>query len=254
MARCRTCENPQAAAINTLIAAGTPIRAVARMYGVPRTSLARHASHIRPLERRLGVLPDPPLNLARIDPLEEALELASRAHTERERLKALEQIRAATGLKLRSLRGNPDEEAIELLDRNIFEAEEAYRQGSGGFESTVRALQGLRSAIRQRLDAVKPATIEVPIVVTFAGYNADGTLAEDPPGDDERFPSVGLTLEEYFRGVPARFHHPDRFAVRRRIQLRWAGTKSGPNDVRLSVYETATGALAWASDRGSRRG
>jgi len=246
MAACRTCANPQVDAVNTLIAAGTPIRAVARMFGVPRSSLARHASHIQPLPRRLGVVPAPPIDLAPVDPLEEALQLAERARTERERLKALEQIRAATTLKIRGQRGDPGAEATELLDRNVHQAEEAYRLGSGGFEATVRALQGLREALRQRLDAVKPKDVDVRIVVTFTG--PDG--AELPPTEADRYSAWTMTLEEYFRGTPARFHDADTFIVRRVIPLSFHGKGALPEEV--NVFEIDGGPV-WTNRKENAR-
>ncbi len=239
MATCRTCENPQVERINLLIGAGAPIRQVARMFEIPRSSLARHAAHVMPLARRLGVLPDPPIDLARLDPLEEALELARRANTERERLKSLEQIRGATALKLRSVKGQPDEETLDLLDRNVFQAEEAYRTGSGGFEATVRALQGLREAIRQRIDAVKaPQDIEAPMIVLH--FTVPGE--DDPPTDADRHSHWAMTLDEYFRGVPIQYHDAGRYVVKRRIPLTFHGTEPLPQEVK--VYEI-DGGLVW---------
>ncbi len=53
--------------------------------------------------------------------------------------------------------GDPDEEQLRLLEDNVTQAETAYRAGSGSFETAVRALQGVREAIRLKLDAVNAA-------------------------------------------------------------------------------------------------
>ena len=96
--------------------------------------------------------------------------LLKAAKTSRERLKALEQIRAATALRLRE--ADPDEEGLEQLDRNVAQAAAAYRDGTDSFEQAVRALPGVREAIRQRLDAVRAdEVVEVPITVSLP----DGT-------------------------------------------------------------------------------
>src|SRR4051794_25325747 len=107
VADCRTCANPQVETINALIASGTPIRALARMTGIPRSSLGRHAEHVPPGDRPIGLIPQPLPDPDRVDPLAAALELVARARTERELLK-LEQVRAATALVLRQM-GEPDE-------------------------------------------------------------------------------------------------------------------------------------------------
>jgi hypothetical protein len=107
------------------------VRSVARMFGIPRSSLARHREHVRPLERRLGLLPPGPPGLDRVDVLAEALSLLQRSRTSRERLKALEQIRAATALQLRAMRDDPDEELLERLERNLDEASAAFRDEEG---------------------------------------------------------------------------------------------------------------------------
>jgi hypothetical protein len=63
------------------------------------------------------------------DPLEEAFALAERARTSRERLRALEQVRAATKLALRGRTDITDEDR-RLLAANVEEAMSAYRASS----------------------------------------------------------------------------------------------------------------------------
>jgi hypothetical protein len=111
MATCRSCANVEVERINTRLASGIPIRQVSRMFGIPRSSVARHKQHVRPLERPLGLVPQPPIDLTRVDPIAEALDLLERARTPRERLKALEQVRAGTALVLRAT-VDPDEEQL----------------------------------------------------------------------------------------------------------------------------------------------
>jgi hypothetical protein len=241
VATCRTCENPQVERVNALIAAGTPIRQLARMTGIPRTSLARHATHVPPADRPLGLVPAPPDDPSRVDPLAAALELADRAHTERERLKALEAIRAATALMLRQLSGQTDEEGLALLERNIDQAEAAWRDGSSSFDHAVRALQGLREAIRQRLAALTVSEgVDTQFRVVFTDLEGNPSESAAPPGEPVTFK---MPLETYFAGVPAQYRDVDRFSVERTTHLSWSGSSGSEN---LKVRETATGALIWA--------
>jgi hypothetical protein len=245
VAGCRTCQNPQVERVNALIASGTPIRQLARMTAIPRTSLARHAQHVPPADRPLGLVPAPPEDLGRVDPLAAAFELAERAHTERERLKSLEAIRAATALVLRQASGETDEEGLALLEQNISEAELAWRDGSSSFDHAVRALQGLREAIRQRLDAVRaPEGVPMHYRVVFtdeAGKPSEsgGPLRGEPA-------TFLMPLADYFRGTPKRFHDVDRFTVERTTYLSWIGSTGSEE---LKVRENETGALVWAKGR-----
>jgi hypothetical protein len=137
-----------------------------------------------------------------VDPLAAAYELAATARTERERYKALEAIRGATRLLLA---GDLDEEQRALLDRNIAEAAEAFLTSST-FDNRTRALQGLREAIRHRLDAVPaPGPIEVPLTVSLA----DGSPV---PGTDPG--TVPMTTEQYSQEVVrAAGYSPDLVVV-----------------------------------------
>jgi hypothetical protein len=112
VATCRTCENPQVE--RALIASGTPIRQLARMTGLARSSLARDSQHVPPADRKLGLVPAPPPEDPRVDPLAEGLALLEGARTERERLKALEQVRAASAERSPPARGE-DESVLMVL-------------------------------------------------------------------------------------------------------------------------------------------
>ena len=242
MTACRTCASPQVERVNALLLAGDSIRGVSRITGIPRSSLARHAAHIAPVDRRPRIVPPAPIDLAPVDPLAEALALAERATTQRQRLKALEQIRSATALALRRM-SQPDEAQLRLLDRNLAAAEEAYRD-QATFEEAVRGLQGVREAIRQRLDAVRvPDMIEVPVKISFY------TAGEEPSADDDSEPGTPwpMMAETYFRGIPERFRDLERYVVKRTIRMSWHGT--GPLSEDIKVYEVGTNALAWASLR-----
>jgi transposase-like protein len=239
VASCKTCSHPAVSQINVALAAGSSVRSVARMFGIPRSSLARHREHVRPLERRLGLLPPGPPGLDRVDVLAEALSLLQRSRTSRERLKALEQIRAATALQLRAMRDDPDEELLERLERNLDEASAAFRDEEG-FEQAVRALQGVREAVRQRLDAVRLAeTIELPIEVVWS----DGTSVHGRPA----IAPMKLSAADYWKGIPTRYRDADRFTVKRVIQLGW------PPEVATETIEIREGsALAWTNEGGNR--
>jgi hypothetical protein len=89
--------------------------------------------------------------------LGEAFKLAEKARTARERLRALEQVRRATKLRLRGVT-DLDVGDHELLDNNIRAAEDAYR-AAPDFETAARALSGWREALAQRLDAVRRPTV-----------------------------------------------------------------------------------------------
>jgi len=236
MAACRTCENPQVDRINALLAAGGSVRGVARMFTIPRSSLARHAQHVEPNDRRLGIVPQAPPEDPRVDPLEEAQALLKAAVTERERLKALEQVRAAVALRLREM-DEPDEEVLELLDESLSLAELAYRSGSrtGSFERSIRGLQGVREAIRQRIDVVRGSEM---IDVRFSVTHPDGTL-------DYESGTYPTPVVRYFAGVPSRFHDHGRYRVDRTIHLAFP-----PNEATqtLRVYEIASGGLVWTKD------
>ena len=237
--RCSVCDLPAVSRINALLGSGTPVRQVARLTGVPRSTLARHAEHVRPLERRLGLVPPGPPGLDRVDVLAEALSLLQRSRTSRERLKALEQIRAATALQLRAMREDPDEELLERLERNLDEASAAFRDEEG-FEQAVRALQGVREAMRQRLDAVRSAEqIEVPFEVVWGdGTSVHGRAAAMP---------MKLSVANYWKGIATRFRDVDRFTVKRVIQLGW------PPETATETIEVREGsALAWTNEGGKR--
>jgi hypothetical protein len=134
-----------------------------------------------------------------------------RAKTERERLKGLEAVRASTVLALRAM-GEPDEEALELLERNLEQAEQAFMDTSGGFEVATRALQGVREAIRQRMEIVRvDGEIETSMSLSFTDENGKVVL----PGKPGK--SFSVSAAEYFRGTPARFHDPTRFRIERTI-------------------------------------
>lgn len=229
--RCSICANPQVSEVDVLLASGTSIRGVARMYGLARTTLARHREHVAPLDQKFGVIRAPVGPPGSGDPLEEAFALAERSRTPRERLRALEQVRSATKLKLRGA-NTPDREALELLDANIAAAEAAFRSAAD-FETAARGLGGWREAITQRLDAVRhPSAIEVPVRVS----SADGKAL---PGPEQ---VVQMDPETYWAGVPRRFRDSSRFVVHRMIGLSFTSTR--PAEA-IKVRDVTSGALVW---------
>jgi hypothetical protein len=126
MTRCSICSFPQVKEVDVLLASGTSMREVARLYGFSRTTVARHRQHVPPPRTRFGVIANEAGPDGSADPLTEALLLAERARTPRERLRALEQVRGATKLALRGV--GVDDEGLDLLDRNIRDAKGAYRE------------------------------------------------------------------------------------------------------------------------------
>jgi hypothetical protein len=226
LASCRTCQNPQVERINALLAARTPIRRVSQ--NVPRSSLARHAQHVPPNDRRLGLVPPGPPEPDRIDPLTAGVELLERAMTERERLKALEQVRAATYLALREMGNDPDEALLERMETNVRQAEEAFR-GTEGFEQAVRSLQGIREALAHKLAAARVAEhIDVALSVTGLGL---------PAAEPQM---IRLTAREHFRDVPRRFRDA-RYGVSRIVTLALDGKMTEVIEVREGTT------LAWTN-------
>jgi hypothetical protein len=240
--RCTVCSFPQVNEVDVLLSTGSSIRKVARMYGAARSTLARHRRHIAAASAPFAVIPghgDPP---GTPDPLSEAFALAEKARTPRERLRALEQVRAASKLQLRGV-ADPDAGDRELLDGNIRAAEHAYR-AAADFETAARALSGWREALAQRLDAV-PAPDGVPVQCVVCFVDDEGNVSE-AGGPFRREPVTFLEpLSAYFAGVPRRFHDPERYRVARTIHLAFAPDE-GHQDVK--VYETASNALVWAKD------
>jgi hypothetical protein len=229
--RCMTCSFPQVEDVNRLLSTGTSARRVAHLYGLSRSSVTRHAKHVARSGKRLAVIRTEDAPSGPPDPLDEALALAARARTPRERLRALEQVRAATRLKLRGV-SDLDRDSKELLNSNITQAEGAYRDAPD-FETAVRGLSGLREAIMQRLDALPPeGTFRVPFVIAFA----DGRPFSEAMRE--------ITPTEYWEGVPQRFRDRERFTVIRTIALSLVGKGS----TAIKVCDQ-TGALVWASDR-----
>jgi hypothetical protein len=238
--RCSVCEFPQVAAVDVLLGSGSSVRSVARLHGLARTTVGRHAAHTTPASRRFAVIEGTGGPNGPADPLAEAFALAERAKTPRERIRALEQVRGATKLRLRGV-FDLDADDHELLDSNIRAAEAAFRDAPD-FETAARALSGWREAILQRLDAVK-APEGIPMQFRLVFTDEEGNVSE--PAAPRREPATFLMpLADYFRRTPRRFHDPDRFRVERTIHLEWNGT--GHQD--LKVYEVGSNALVWAKD------
>lgn len=131
-----------------------------------------------------------------------------------------------------------DPEDRRLLDRNIDEAEQAYRLASD-FETQARALSGWRESLLHRLEAVQAAdAIHTRLIVSWPGSDpeAEGTPTAMRPGD-------------YWQGIPARLRDVDRFRVERTIRLRFAVAAHGePADVSIKVRDR-DGVLVWANER-----
>jgi hypothetical protein len=234
--RCSVCDHAERPQVDALLTSGTSVRSVAQMFGIPRTTLGRHKAHAHELPRRFALIRGQDGPDGQADPLSEAIGLAARARTPREKLRGLEQVRAATKLKLRGVELDP--EARALLDRNIAEAEAAYK-AAGDFETQARALSGWRESLLHRLEAVETAdAIHTRLVVTYPGSDpeTEGTPIAMRPGD-------------YWSQVPARLRDPDRFRVERTIRLRYAVVSHGDRpDVEVRVRDR-DGVLVWANER-----
>lgn len=224
--------------VDTLLGAGSSLRDVARISGIPRTTLARHRQHAQVTASKLALIrtgdvpgwPGGPL-----DPLAEALALSKRARPTASSSRSRRPSDPPALSKSAPSAAATLTRMLEQLDANIVEAAQLYRR-VGGFENEFRGLAGHREAIRLRLGTVRaPGVIDVPVVVTMV----DGT----PVSGEQASWRVGL--EQYFQGVPARYRDADRFTVQRKVELRWLG---GSWKQELSVYEIETGALVWAKE------
>ena len=80
------------------------------------------------------------------------------------------------------------------------------------FETRVRALQGLRVSLAQRLDSTPVGVIETELVVA----QSDGTPMGSPA-------PLQMTPEHYWRGVPQRYRN-ERYLVERVLQLQFGKT------------------------------
>ncbi len=246
--RCSICESSQVKHIDELLGTGASIREVARVTGLSRTTLGRHGKHRSPTSGGLALIPGDDDQDGPTDPLGEAFALAERARTPRERLRALEQIRAATKLALRG-RTDLTQEDRDLLAKNIEDALAAY-EASPDFETSARALAGWRESIAQRLDATdedEPFAVNYPSLSFADGSPAmprwlDNDYVDGDADDAERHETYIVPAARYWSGVPQRYRDRTRFVVSRRISLSLA--VSIPQEIR--VYK-ADGVLVWAT-------
>jgi hypothetical protein len=186
-----------------------------------------------PSRTKLGVIRGDDEPSGPDDPLAEAFKLAEQARTPRERLRAAEQIRGATKLRLRRI--DPEAEDRKLLDANVLQARDLYVE-SPDFETRARALAGWRESILQRLDAVQEAeSIEVPPVII--GLH-DGTIL-----GTGRTP-LQVAPDQYWRGVPRQFRDMERYIVTRKIRLHFGG--GGKSDEEVKVYD-GNSVLVWTN-------
>jgi hypothetical protein len=139
-----------------------------------------------------------------------------RASSERERLRALESVRAALELQLRDFARTraalkaPTAEQVTQLEINVRDAEAAYERVAGGsFDTALRALQGVRSAVAA-LKAATARQLEDPIAVPLTTFEGDpvGTLML----------SASATLDTW--GVPAKYRTG---GYRVRVTMSFAG-------------------------------
>jgi hypothetical protein len=234
------CRSPARERLETLLETGSSYRAVERLEGVRRASLARHhQQHMQPASRHLAVVPGvPEADTTAVDPMREAVKLFERAKTRREQLKAAQAVRRAAALALKALGGEADADLLAQLDDNVATAARLFRQ-QDGFEGALAGLEGVRESIRHKLDATRE---DEPLQVEMSVTLADGS----PRGEPTRYTS---SAAEVYRGVPVRFRDPSRFTVQRLIRLKWPGSPIPDDrpDKEIRVYETATSALVWAS-------
>jgi hypothetical protein len=180
--KCTVCSFPQVSEVDVLLGTGTSVRKVSQLYGLARSTVARHRAHIAAAIAPFAVIRGQADPGGTSDPLAEAFLLAERARTPRERVRALEQIRSATKLRLRGV-PELDADDHELLDGNVQAAEAAYRDAPD-FETAARALSGWRESLMQRLDAVKaPEGIPMQYRVIFTDEEGNHSEPSAPRGE-----------------------------------------------------------------------
>jgi hypothetical protein len=228
------------AEIDALLAAGSSVRSVARMYHLARTSLGRHARHVAPAGRPV-LVPGPPPEVPRVDPLQAALQLFEQAKTSRQQLRSAEAVRAATRLALKSV-DQLDAEHLERLDSNVATAEALFRS-SPNYEEQLRSLAGLREAVRQRIDAIRAGDVIVVIpTFAFCAYRDDVSMG--PPVVQSECAPFRLSAATYWAGVPAQFRDLGRYTAERSIDLAWIPEEGRQH---VKVRELATGAVVWSA-------
>jgi hypothetical protein len=204
---------------------------VARLYNLSRSSVTRHVAHVLPGRLRFALIEGQADPTESSDPLSEAFGLVAKARTPAERLRALEQVRAATRLRMRGF-DLADEADHVLLDSNVREAEAAYRE-AGSFDVAARALSGWREALAQRLDATQnEGTIEVPIVITMS----DGTPTGSGGGIWKMRP------DQYWAEVPKRFRSVEKTAAPESSASPVFGEDPRPQEIK--VFDR-TGVVVW---------
>jgi hypothetical protein len=163
------------------------------------------------------------------DPLEEALALLERATDARSRLRALESVRASLGLELRdharsrSALKRPTDHQLARLRANVASAWAEYgKVEHGGFETALRALQGVREAVGQLRAATARMAANDPVVVQV----------ED--GEPQVWPVTREAFADFY-GVPHKYRG-DNFTVTVQLNL------EGPPGVSVS---NRTGREVW---------
>jgi hypothetical protein len=236
--RCSVCTNPQVTIIDSLLSTGSSVRSVAHLYGVARTTLGRHACHVLPSKKRFAAIGGTVGPSGPGDPLSEAFRLAEHAKTSRERLRALEAIRAATKLSLRGRVALAKEDRT-LLDNNVRTAEEVYKHATD-FETAARALAGWREALLQRIDA---AGDEQPVEVPYPTITVNGVTPEWLAGEG----TYVVPAADYWRRVPQQYRDHERYGVSRSLAIAWHSGDAVPE--RIHVHDVE-GNVVWARQGG----
>jgi hypothetical protein len=155
VSRCSICSSARDEAIDAALARSA-LRAVAREFGVPRSTLQRHAAHA-------GVV-GPTGPVGGREHLGEALALLAEARTEREALSALASVRASLRLELKDFRAArprlrpPDARHLEALRDSLERSWAAFERVRSRNDLAARALSG----VRQALDSLREAEARLP--------------------------------------------------------------------------------------------
>jgi hypothetical protein len=206
---CSICSSPRAAEVDAALAS-QPLRAVARRFAIPRSSLQRHAAHAG------AIGPRAPAGAR--EHLREALALLAEAVSEREALGALASVRSSLRLELKDFRAArprlrvPEAEHVEALRSNLEAAWEAYERVRPRRDLAARALSG----VRQALDSLREAESRLPappeelvaVRIKLGGMEVEArwpasAAAQIPPeGLHIRWPTSRSSLGQFTREIP----------------------------------------------------
>jgi hypothetical protein len=183
VSRCSVCSSPQVAELDAALAAGESIRATARKFGVPRSTLGRHAAHLiaDDADPRPALL-DADAGRRALAVLDESLELVERAESTGrapEILIALRGARAAARALVRAFPG-------PATDRDRAVVEGLYERSVGLYgrvqgiprleQAAMATMRGLLADVRKIADHDDDGEVRIRLVFADGTPTGPGSL------------------------------------------------------------------------------